>query len=126
VNKITRADILLLLLVVTLLPFVYRYYWQDTLAGEKALIYVRDKPVKEISLHKNRQISIDGALGKSTLQIENGKIRFIDSPCTTKMCIQKGWHNHSGDFNACLPNGISFEIISTAKNDKPQFDSINF
>ena len=123
--KITRADTVLLLLVVTLLPFVYSYFWQVNQKGEKALVYVGDKLVKKINLRKNQQVSIDGVLGKSTLQIENGKVRFIDSPCTSKVCIQKGWHNHGGDFNACLPNKVSFEIISHANNTQ-QFDSINF
>lgn len=128
-NKITLADIVLLLLVITLLPFIYSYYWQETIDGEKARVYVSDKLVKEINLQKDQQVSIDGALGKSILQIKKGKIRFIDSPCTTKVCIQKGWHSHSGDFNACLPNEVSFEIISPANNSsrhKQQFDSITF
>ena len=89
------------------------------------LIYVSDKLVKKISLGKNNTISVDGVLGKSTLLIENGKVRFTESPCSAKVCINKGWHNHSGDFNACLPNEVSFEIIGSTKTQQT-FDSMNF
>ena len=117
----TRADIVLLLIAVLALPFAYLHYWQPTSAGITVRIMRDETLVRELALNKDQEISIDGALGVSRLQIENGKIRFIDSPCTGKVCIHKGWLSHSGDFNACLPNRISIEIMGQG-----EFDSINF
>ncbi|HEB55302.1 MAG TPA: NusG domain II-containing protein [Gammaproteobacteria bacterium] len=117
----TRADIILLLIAVLALPFVYLHYWQATTAGTSVRIMRGETLVRELALNKDQEINIDGPLGTSRLQIQNGKIRFIASPCSARVCIHKGWLSHSGDFNACLPNRISIEIMGPG-----EYDSINF
>ena len=117
----TRADIILLLIAVLALPFVYLHYWQATTAGTNVRIMRGETLVRELALNKDQEINIDGPLGTSRLQIQNGKIRFIASPCSAKVCIHKGWLSHSGDFNACLPNRVSIEIMGQG-----EYDSINF
>ncbi len=117
----TRADIFLLLLAILALPFVYLHYWQPATAGTTVRIMRDETLVRELALNKDQEIAIDGLLGNSRLQIKDGKIRFIDSPCSSKVCVHKGWLSHSGDFNACLPNRISIEIMGPG-----QYDSMNF
>ena len=117
----THADRILLLATLVTLPFVYLHYWQPISAGTGVRIMRGEKLVRELNLNHNQSFDIEGALGTSTLQIENGKIRFTDSPCSAKVCIHKGWLSHSGDFNACLPNRVSIEIVGQG-----EFDSINF
>ena len=117
----TRADISLLLITLVALPFVYLHYWQAAGAGTTVRILHGETLLRELPLNKDQKITIEGNLGLSHLQIQNGKIRFTDSPCSGKVCIHKGWLSHSGDFNACLPNRISIEILGPGK-----FDSMNF
>ncbi|VAX12146.1 hypothetical protein MNBD_GAMMA24-1981 [hydrothermal vent metagenome] len=117
----TRADIVLLLIAVLALPFIYLYYWQPTTAGTTVRIMRGETLVRELALDNDQEISIKGPLGTSRLQIKNGKIRFISSPCTGKVCIHTGWLSHSGDFTACLPNRISIEIMGQG-----EYDSMNF
>ncbi|NOZ37927.1 MAG: NusG domain II-containing protein [Gammaproteobacteria bacterium] len=117
----TRADIVLLLIAVLALPFVYLHYWQATTAGTTVRIMRGETLVKELALDKDQEFDVNGPLGTSRLQIKNGKIRFISSPCTGKVCIHKGWLSQSGDFNACLPNRISIEIMGQG-----EYDSMNY
>ncbi len=117
----TRADIILLVIAIIALPFVYLHYWQPISAGARVQIFHDETLIEELSLTKDRDIAVEGTQGTSRLQIKDGKIRFTDSPCAAKVCIHKGWLSHSGDFNACLPNRVSIEIMGQG-----EFDSMNF
>ena len=117
----TRADIILLLVTVLALPFIYLHYWQPDSTGASVRIFYDETLIKELTLNKDKDITVKGALGTNKLQIKDGKIRFIDSPCSAKVCIHKGWLSHGGDFNACLPNRVSIELLGQDK-----FDSMNF
>ena len=117
----TRADYILLIIVISLLPFVYQFYWQAETTGSYVRVYSADKLIEELKLNTDRDIHVEGVLGHSHIQIKEGQVRFVDSPCTGKFCVHKGWLSHNGDFNACLPNQISIEI-----SGQQQFDSINF
>lgn len=115
------ADLLLLLIVLPLLATLTIQTWSDVPAD---MVNIRDHTGKnlQISLHDNQTLQINGRLGISTLQIDGGRIRFIDSPCTKKICIHSGWLKYNGEVTACLPNRISIRLTSTGAG----FDSINF
>lgn len=122
----TRADIVLLVFVIGLLPLSYLYFWPAKMEGRYVRVFAADQFVKALPLNQDRHLKVKGTLGHSHIEIKNGQVRFTDSPCTGKFCIHKGWLNQSGDFNACLPNQISVEITATENNDQNRFDSINF
>jgi len=117
----TRADIILLFATIIALPFIYLHYWQASSIGANVRIFHDETLIEELALNKDQEITVKGTIGTSKLQIKDGKIRFIDSPCAAKVCIHKGWLRHSGDFNACLPNRVSIEIMGQG-----EFDSMNF
>ncbi len=117
----TRADLVLLLASLLSLPFVYLHYWQPASPGGTVRILRDETLLRELPLDRDQEIEVEGSLGVSHLRIHDGKIRFTDSPCRGKVCIQRGWLGHGGDFNACLPNGISIEIPGNG-----ELDSINF
>lgn len=123
----TKSDVIVLLAAFVFIIFLYSLYWQGSgQAGEYLRIVVGnsagDKMTKKISLFQNQIITVRGGLGVSEIQIEGGRVRFLKSPCTNKLCIQQGWINNSGELLACLPNQISASIFGR-KND---FDTINF
>lgn len=76
----------------------------------------------EINLSYDQSFTLQGAIGASTLQVTDGRLRFIASTCSNKVCIHTGWLKHAGEAAACLPNRIS---VLLARNDSG-FDSINF
>ena len=118
----TRADFIVIALAITLLPYLYHSYWGDGALGDEARILVGGKEFAVVSLHENKRLSIPGALGSSLLEIHDGKIRFVNSPCRNKNCVHSGWLSLGGDFAACLPNRICVQVIGR----EPRFDAINF
>jgi hypothetical protein len=113
---------LIFLSALILLGFLYSSYWRDTYRGNQAAILVGGKHWMNVDLFQNQYIDVPGALGISKLQVEDGQIRFVQSPCDTKQCIHQGWISHGGELAACLPNTISVQILSA----DPRYDSINF
>jgi hypothetical protein len=68
-----------------------------------------------LSLDRAQTVEVGGSLGTTTIVIEDGSVRFVDSPCPHKLCIKKGRISRVGDFVACLPNGVVAQI--TGKSD---------
>ena len=118
----TRADIIALLFAATLLPLLYVTLWQaDKPASQAEIVnHTQDKIVAR--LDKDQIVHVHGKLGNSILQVAQGQVRFIQSPCTGKFCIHSGWLTHSGEVMACLPNGVLVEMTGGER----KFDSINF
>jgi len=118
----TRADVVVLALALALLPLLYVEFWHHGAAGEAVRIRVDGKPYKVVSLAHDRRVVVHGALGDSVLQIKDGAVRFVASPCTSKFCIHSGWQHDGGAFTACLPNRVSIEVIGS----RVRYDAINF
>lgn len=116
------GDRVILVLAVLLILFLYWHFWQQAGLGNQAAIHVNGKFLQYVDLYSKQQIEVQGKLGISTLQVENGKIRFIDSPCTGKQCVHQGWLHDAGEFAACLPNEISVRLVGA----DPRYDSVNF
>lgn len=118
----TRADIVVVVLAIALLPWLYMSYWGDSSQGREVRILIGGKEQSVISLNRNTRFQIQGKLGPSTVEIYDGKVRFTQSPCQGKQCIHTGWLEHGGEFAACLPNAISLLVLG----DNQRFDAINF
>ncbi|MBQ8014274.1 MAG: NusG domain II-containing protein [Treponema sp.] len=61
-------------------------------------------------LEKNRELEINGAIGKSVIEIQDGRAFFKDSPCTNKTCVHMGSVSEENDWAACLPNDIFIRV----------------
>lgn len=119
----TLTDRIILALAIVLLVWLYKYYWLDkSQLADYALIFVDNQAPLRIKLQSAQQIHIQGRLGPSIIEITEGGIRFLTSPCRSKQCIHRGWLSASGDFAACLPNRVRIELHSVAKTTA--FDSI--
>lgn len=118
----TLADKILIALVLTLLPFLYIEFWGNSSQGE--VVQIRSTNNKDITLplDQDKQLQIEGALGISTIEIKDRQVRFVDSPCQGKQCISTGWLHKDGQLAACLPNGVTVQIIGRDQ----RFDAMNF
>lgn len=70
----------------------------------------------EYSAKQDGVYKVGGALGITTFEIKNGRVRIIDSPCPNKTCINQGWHSPL----VCLPNNV----IITLENEG-DFDAVS-
>ena len=68
-------------------------------------------------------LSFFNLFGESSIQVESGKAKFLDSPCENKNCIQSGEISVNGQWAACLPNGIFINI--EGKNKENTFDAVS-
>lgn len=69
-------------------------------------------------LNEDRQIEVEGFLGKSIIKIDKEGARFISSSCPNQNCV------HEGSLKitpiVCLPNGVSISY-----DIKPKYDSLS-
>jgi hypothetical protein len=118
----TRADYLLLAIVLCTLPLLYARLWT---AGEQAsYIQIQTGQGEPLTgeLSPDRTLSVQGPLGDSVIKVSQGRVRFVSSPCSGQICVHTGWLQAAGDIAACLPNRISL----TLHGEHPRFDAINF
>jgi len=118
----TRADYIVVIFALIMLPYLYMTYWQHSAQGETVQILAGTDKKIEIPLNADQHLTIEGPLGSSIIEIHAGKARFVESPCRGKQCIHSGWLQHTGDFAACLPNHISVAVLG----NNSLYDAINF
>ena len=118
----TRADLVVVMLAIALLPFLYVTYWGTSQAGEALRVTVNGQETMTVSLHENKLITVQGALGENAIDIRDGKARFVSAPCRGKHCVHTGWLGQGGEFAACLPNRVSIAVIA----QEQRYDSIAF
>lgn len=118
---IKAGDIFILILAVAGVGATYGALWAPRSVGHTAVITVDHQVVKELPLGTDVELTINGAIGDSRLAVDQGRIRFIDSPCPGRYCIHSGWLSRTGQVAACLPNGIVVEILG----EEREYDAIN-
>jgi hypothetical protein len=81
-------------------------------ARGKTAVLVVSSPAGEYRymLDKNVTAPIPGVLGDSIIVIENGRARFVDSPCENKICVLHSPLGAAGHWSACLPNQIMLRV----------------
>ena len=120
---VTRADWLVIAAAITLLPWLYSTFWRNNHgSGDEVHIVVDGKELPAISLQQDQTLTIQGSIGPSIVKIANGRVRFLSSPCQGQQCVHSGWHQHNGEFAACLPNRIALLVTGRAT----QFDTFNY
>ena len=116
------GDWLILFLGLLLVPLSWSLTQSDSGEMSAIEITVADQPPVVYSIKNQQQITVAGSQGDSVIEIRDGKVRMVSSPCNGKICVLSGWHQHSGDNIVCLPNKVGVSLIS----NQERFDGINF
>ncbi|TVP87465.1 MAG: NusG domain II-containing protein [Thioalkalivibrio sp.] len=69
-----------------------------------------------------RTIGIDGTAGVTTIRIEPGRARCLDSPGSQGICERAGWLERPGDMAVSLPNRLVLQVQGPGAG----FDSMHF
>lgn len=72
-----------------------KYVWQGKLPG----------------IEKKR-IRVEGPLGMSEVEIREGRVHMVQSPCPDKICEKSGWIDLAGETIICVPQKIIVSIKS--------------
>jgi hypothetical protein len=119
----TRADAVVIALAAALIGVLTAAYWQPPRTAAEFEVRSGRETVGRYSLHEDRTLEVTGTLGDSVLRVENGRVRFVSSPCRNRVCINSGWHRHRGAAAACLPNRVSFSLLGGVEGE---FDAVSY
>jgi len=78
--------------------------------GTTIHVYSNGKEVFVLPLTRDTTIEVQGKIGKSTIQIKQGRVRMLHSPCPLKLCEKQGFISTTGNEIICVPNRIVIRI----------------
>ncbi|UKI55424.1 MAG: NusG domain II-containing protein [Treponema succinifaciens] len=114
---------ILIFLIVIFLSLFNLFRKKNEKTAELFLCRLQKEKNLFTALQKDGIYKFKGLLGESSIQVESGKAKFLDSPCENKNCIQSGEISVNGQWTACLPNGIFINI--EGKNKENTFDAVS-
>jgi hypothetical protein len=77
--------------------------------GEKpefAEVETTDRRAFRLDLAVDAVREAPGPLGTTRVEVREGRVRVIASPCPLKICVKAGWIERAGEMVVCLPNEI--------------------
>ena len=101
--------------------FLFQTLWSNTPAS-KLQIRQGDNVIGTYDLNQTRELHLHGPIGDSHIIIEQGKVRFKQSPCNNQYCVHQGWLSKAGQVAICLPNQISLQLTGEYQSN----DSLNY
>ena len=85
-------------------------------SGEARYVSVRSRNLEWIyPLDTDTTFGVTGPLGETVMVIDDGSVAIVESPCKNKICIASGALAHTGDWAACLPNGVMVHILGDSE-----------
>ena len=89
--------------------------------GQRVVIEQDGKTVFTGNLRENHKVAIPGPLGDTIVQVVEGGVRVLSSPCPAKICIRTGKIHRPGELLACVPN----HLIVRVEGDEEKEESID-
>ena len=106
----TRRSSLVFVAVVVLLA-VLLYFFTRGGTGRTALIqYGNPQQTMEVPLGKDADYDLDSNGYTVHLQVRDGTIAFVNSPCPDHLCEGFGRLSQEGDWAACMPAQVSVTV----------------
>ena len=111
-NKLFKKKEIVLLLIISalMLALMLLPSLKESGKGARAIVTCNGDVVAEIDLGKDAAYTIEGAL-TATLEVRNGKIRFVHSLCPDKIWEAFGWRGEPGETAICAPARIAVQIV---------------
>lgn len=104
-NIIKPFDYLIIIVVCVCIAVIsYRLYAID---HRPPMVNVKSESGLSLySIDTKHHLEVNGPLGITHVEIADGKVRVVDSPCRDKLCLLKGDLEKNGDWTACMPNKV--------------------
>ena len=118
---IKPADVIIILLIAALSVYLLIGAFSPSDKSLVAVITVNGEEVRRIDLSsaEDEIITLDTS-PTVTLEIKDGRIRFIDSLCPDSTCENSGFLDSHGDTAACVPAGT----VVTIQGSESELDAI--
>jgi hypothetical protein len=108
-KRLTRFDRYLVLSLALLVSASFLLLWGRQ-SGSRIVVDADNRTVFTAPLDDARHFEIEGPLGTTRMEIADGAVRVLSSPCPQKICIGLGDARRAGDLLACVPNRIVVRI----------------
>lgn len=115
------GDWLVLAACLALVVVLFATLWHPEQAA-RLQIRNGDHIYATLSLNQKRILDVPGPRGISRVTIDQGRVRFLSSPCRNQYCVHQGWLSRAGQAAVCLPNQVSLELMGGDKS----YDSLNY
>ena len=112
-----KKDLLVLSIIFLIISLTYIISSFHNTGGDTVLIQVDGKDFLRLSLSENKIIAVPGPIGVSIIEIKDGRVRMLSSPCPDKLCIKEGYIDKAGQVIICIPNRIVIKIEGRAGLD---------
>ncbi|MFZ5647983.1 MAG: Gx transporter family protein [Bacillota bacterium] len=89
-----------------------------------ALISVNGVPAQAVNLKKDALVTLDLGEDQMVFEVNNFRIRVVESNCKDDLCIQAGWIERPGQSIVCLPNRVVVSI--PGGNNNKDLDAVTY
>lgn len=94
--------------------------WISSQKGEELcaiLTYLTQDGVQEmtIPLDEDKTYDVQTFAQEIHIQVKDGAVAFVESPCHDHVCETFGWLKNEGSFAMCAPNQAFLEIANPAE-----------
>ncbi len=107
----TRGDKALIGILLFLNLILFTQFFKPNQQGSWALIEVNQQETHRLPLSHNQIVHVQGTIGETEVEITDGKVRILRSPCSKKLCIKSGFIQYADKLAACLPNRVVVRIV---------------
>lgn len=124
---VTRYDkgLILILAAFIVVTFFAQFYIAKTLGTEaNSEITVKTGRLEQgyYSTEQEKKVELEGKEGPFIFEINNGKVRMVDSRCPHKVCIAQGWISGPDEVIVCAPNRV---VISFKGEKGAEVDAVS-
>ena len=116
-----KPDINTILIGAVLVIALAMFGWRTVSANKGGVAVVRvdgTSSRQEISLEEDGIHIITTGKLKVTLEVKDGRIRFIESICPDHLCEGYGFISYEDETAICMPAGVAVLVTSEAKPEQ--------
>ena len=114
------GDIFLLIILISVILFILN---KNKTVNKNIITIDTSYKNYRYRLDENKVIDIKGLKGQSIIEIKDGEVRFLESPCPDKLCVIDGILKNRPLI--CMVNAVIVRYDSD-KNKKNEIDSVGY
>ncbi|NLX64175.1 MAG: NusG domain II-containing protein [Clostridiaceae bacterium] len=110
--KLRYGDFIVFLVIVLVAALLVAAFYQNDTNQKTAIILQNNTVIERVDLTRISQRYLINYYGEypGTIEVNNGKIRFLSAECPDKVCVNTGWIDKPGQMAVCLPAGVIIKI----------------
>jgi len=114
------------LLAVLLLICLALFAWLTPGGKGARVVAERDGEVIFVApLDQPRRFELSGPLGTTRVEIADGAVRVLSSPCPHQVCVGMGAVDRAGELLACVPNHLLIRIEGESGRGREAYDLLS-